>query len=257
MKRFLPSAIALLLFLGVGCAAEESPSGVEEPLPDEDSDPSSEVAPGVEEPEGGLGLAPSPWVPPFASEVITFDPGPGAGFGAAGFPDVVLGPPGTATEIVPSLDVLTLGTGGEIVLGFGARVIVDGPGPDFSVHENPFWPGGSEENVFAEFGEVAVSADGDEWWTYPCEPVSGDVGTYPGCAGWTPTQTFSVTEGRLLTLDETGGDGFDLAESGFDAIRYVRIRDLSDGGPAPSAGFDLDAITLLHWDHDETLFPAD
>ena len=160
-------------------------------------------------------------------------------------------------ETQPSLDVLSLGTEGEIVLGFGARVIVDGPGPDFTIHENPFWPGGSEENVFAEFGEVAVSVDGDEWWTYPCLPTSGQPETYEGCAGWNPTRTFSVTEGFLLTLEQTGGDGFDLAESGLEAVRYVRIRDLSEGGPAPSAGFDLDAVTLLNWDHDETLFPAE
>ena len=213
------------MLVGPGCSVEESraPSGdVESVSVDGETE--------AEEREDRILLpAPTPWIPPFASEVITFDPGPGAGFGEGDFPDVVLGPPGTASETQPSLDVLSLGTEGEIVLGFGARVIVDGPGPDFTIHENPFWPGGSEENVFAEFGEVAVSVDGDEWWTYPCAPTSGQPETYEGCAGWNPTRTFSVTEGFLLTLEQTGGDGFDLAESGLEAVRYVRIRDLSEG----------------------------
>jgi len=192
-----------------------------------------------------------PWIPPFASEVISFTPGQGAGFGNANFPDVVLGPPATATEIVPSMDVLTLGTEGEIILGFTGRWIIDGPGPDFAVHENPFWRGGDALAVFKEFGEVSVSDNGEDWTVFPCEPQSEVPDeSWDTCAGWRPTLTFDLIEGEFLTLEMTGGDGFDLGQIGLSHARYIRVRDLSSGGPPPSAGFDLDAISLFWWSHE-------
>jgi hypothetical protein len=45
----------------------------------------------------------------------------------------------------------------------------------------------------------------------------------------------------------SGGDAFDLATVGLRRARFVRIRDLQTHGPtAPAAGFDLDAIAVLH-----------
>jgi len=245
--------VVALLFLGQGCELPDSGAEVSSAFSEGDASSPEGLIMELAV-EGSLEFeGPTPWVPPFASEVVTFDPGEGAGFGEDAFPDVVLGAPGPGTDMQPSLDVLSLGTGGEIVLGFSDRVIVDGPGMDFSVHENPFWPGGVEENVFAELGEVSVSEDGDLWWTYPCSPEQGSIETYAGCAGWNPTFSFSITEGAFLTLAEMGGDGFDLAESGLQRVRYIRIKDLSHGGLAPTAGFDLDGISLLFWDYDSTV----
>ena len=54
-------------------------------------------------------------------------------------PGIVFGPPGNATPTTGSLDVLSLGHGGSITLAFTDNEIVDGPGPDFIVFENPFF----------------------------------------------------------------------------------------------------------------------
>src|SRR5262249_40050503 len=54
-------------------------------------------------------------------------------------PGIVLGPPGNATPTTGSLTVLSLGRGGRITLEFTDNAIVDGPGPDFIVFENPFF----------------------------------------------------------------------------------------------------------------------
>ena len=48
----------------------------------------------------------------------------------------------------------------------------------------------------------------------------------------------------------SGGDLFDLEELGLSLARYVKIRDLSQEGAAPSVGFDLDAVGLIHFSYD-------
>lgn len=183
---------------------------------------------------------------PYARLVASFDAGANAGFGRERFPEVVLGPPrGLGTE-AGSLDVLSLGVGGEIVLDFAERPIVDGPGADFIVFENPFWPGGRRERVFAELGEVAVGDELGELRSFPCARAPLSDGSHPGCAGWTPTQTFDPFE--LVPLDPraSGGDAFDLAQLGLTRARYVRIRDLSLEGGGNNGGFDLDAVGVIH-----------
>ena len=120
---------------------------------------------------------------PYAREIVSFEPGEGAGFGEDDLPDVVLGPPDGRGELSGSLDVLSLGKGGSIVLGFGELGIADGEGPDFVVFENAFWPGGDPTLVFAEPGEVSVSEDGTEWHTFPCDAEGDGMGRFEGCAG--------------------------------------------------------------------------
>ena len=79
------------------------------------------------------------------------------------------------------LDVLSLGVGGEILLGFGDRAIVDGKGADLIVFENAFWPGNDKRAVFAEPGEVAVSEDGKTWQAFECDSAGDGKGSFPGC----------------------------------------------------------------------------
>jgi hypothetical protein len=188
---------------------------------------------------------------PYASEVVAFTAGSNAGHGAEQFPDVVLGPPTVGPPSVGSLDVLSLGVGGEIIVGFGDRMIEDGPGADFIVWENAFWISGNPENTFAELGEVAVSSDGETWTSFPCDPERTD-GFDPGCAGWRPRQEFEPCAMVSLLVDQVGGDPFDLADIGVSSARYVRIRDRGvEGAPMkdapPLAGFDLDAVGVVHW----------
>jgi hypothetical protein len=198
-------------------------------------------------PDGAAGAEGAPGLgPPYALSVEVFEPGASAGFGADLLPDVVLGPPSGKGNTAGSLDVLSLGAGGHIVLGFGERVIADGPGADFVVFENAFWPGGDASKVFAELGEVSVSDDGETWHTFPCDTAGDGRGNFPGCAGATPTLEYDAS--LLLPLDPTrcGGDAFDLAGLGLAGASYVRIRDLETMPPAgTTGGFDLDAVGIV------------
>lgn len=178
---------------------------------------------------------------PYAKNVISYDAGEGAGHGQARLPDIVLGPPGSSTE------VLSLGHGGEIVLDFGPRVMVDGPGADFIVFENPFETPFEDDGLWEELGDVSVSNDGETWTTFECDPMPSDDARWPGCAGWRPVQNYDPLDVQPLVPEETGGDPFDLADIGVDEARYVRIRDVSqEPNDANAAGFDLNAVGLIH-----------
>jgi len=178
-----------------------------------------------------------------ASCVVSFEPGPGAGFGQDRFPEVIYGEPLGNGTTSGGLDVLSLGDGGSIVIGFGGNAIVDGDGVDFIVFENPFFAGGDPNKIYAELGEVSVSADGSTWHTFPCaEGESPPV----GCAGYAPV--FANGDLGIASTDPavSGGDAFDLAELGVAEARFVRIRDLQGIGASPSTGFDLDAIAIVN-----------
>lgn len=184
---------------------------------------------------------------PYASAVQRFTPGSNAGYNSSKLPGIVLGPPKGIGTSGGSLDVLSLGVGGEIVLDFAPLRIVDGEGDDFVVFENPFWPSGDASKVFAELGEVSVSDDAQTWHTFTCDPKGSGGGKFPGCAGWSPTLEFAANEVVPLDVRKTGGDGFDLAELGLRSARYVRVRDLATEGAGMTGGFDLDAIGAIHF----------
>jgi hypothetical protein len=186
---------------------------------------------------------------PFADAVVSFTPGPGAGFGADKLPGIVLGPPRGGGELQGSLDVVSLGNGGAIVLRFDLPVICDGPGPDLTVFENAFHSGSLSGPIFAEYGIVAVSQDGEHFVEFPYDPV-----THVGLAGQTPV--LSNPDNGISPLDPSvsGGDTFDLAQVGLTWAAYVRVTDAGDAIPDPGnllpggdqAGFDLDAMAALH-----------
>ena len=182
---------------------------------------------------------------PYASELVSFSPGSGAGFGQEGLPAVVLGPPAPGGPDAGSTDVVSLGEGGEIVVGFGDRLVFDGPGTDLVIFENAFWVGGDPTHTFAELGAVAVSVDGDVWHEFDCDPAQ-EGGYDPGCAGWRPRQPFDTCAPSPLDADASGGDPFDLSDLGLSEVRFVRVRDRGGAGLEPSAGFDLDAVAAVH-----------
>ena len=223
----LITVLSMVLFLGCG--------GVDENCSDCDSD--------INNPEE-VRLPPECYEP-YASELIEFTEGVNAGFGKEKLPDVVLGPTVKGGLTFGALDVLTLGSGGVITLGFSGSAIFDGPGIDFIVWENPFYLNGDPTTPYAELGEVSVSEDGLEWVTFACTSTPGeDFGK--GCAGLMPRKEFDPCE--VLPLDPAlvGGDQFDLSSVGMSEARFVRIRDLSYSGDAPTAGFDLDAVGAVH-----------
>jgi hypothetical protein len=233
MRRALGAGLLSLL---AGCSG--SPAGANSGAAGAPDDDAAGAA-------GQASTGPNP--PPYAESIVSFEPGESAGYNQMKLPVVVLGPPLVTEDGVPSLDVLSLGSGGEIVLGFGKQAIVDGPGPDLVVFENPFWPGGNESQVFAELGEVSVSDDGETWQTFACDSVGDGAGHYPGCAGFTPTLKYDAA--TLVPLDpaQTGGDAFDLADLGVARARFVKIHDLMTLPPAgTTSGFDLDAVGIVN-----------
>jgi hypothetical protein len=198
---------------------------------------------------GGAGGEPAdlPQPPPYAESVESFQPGEAAGYNEAKLPDIVLGPPQGKGNSAGSLDVLSLGVHGEIVLGFGDQVMIDGPGADLIVFENPFWPSGDASQVFAELGEVSVSEDGETWHTFTCDTAGDGNARFPGCAGFTPTLVYDAETLIPLDPEQTGGDAFDLADLSVERARFVKIRDLATlEGATPSAGFDLDAVGIVN-----------
>ena len=173
---------------------------------------------------------PDPW----ADRLVSFSPGPQAGFGAAGLPGVVLGPPRGAGAGAGSTDVVSLGRAGTIVLAFDDIGLVDGPGPDLLVFENPFAD-------FTETGRVAVSEDGQSWHAWPCTGQTSDP--LATCAGLQPVLGDGTTD--LQDAAKMGGDAFDLAAIGVARARFVRIEDTGHNAyEGISGGFDLDGVAV-------------
>ena len=176
---------------------------------------------------------------PFADAVVSFTPGEGAGFGQSYLPDVVRGPPEGAGEYAGSLHVVSLGRDGEIVLELIDQPIIDGPGPDLLVFENPF-------TGWIETGYVAVSEDGVTWAEWPCDPDDVDGGQ-PGCSGVTPVLSHPDNGVDPTDPAVAGGDAFDLADLGLTTAWYVRVRDSGvNAYGSPTGGYDLDAIAVVH-----------
>jgi hypothetical protein len=176
---------------------------------------------------------------PFADKVVSFKPGEYAGFGQDVYPQVVFGPPHGGGSGMGSLDVLSLGQRGEIVLELTDLGVVDGPGVDLLVFENAF-------GNYAETGVVALSEDGLTWNEFPCD-TSNKAGGYPGCAGVKPV--FSSPDNGISATDPAvaGGDGFDLATLGVARARFVRIRDSGVNSYGfTSGGFDLDGLAVVN-----------
>lgn len=186
----------------------------------------------------------------FGTGVVSFMPGDCAGFGISAMPGVVEGPPIGGGTDNGSLDVVSLGNGGTIVLSFGSNAIVDGPGVDFLVFENSFLvSGGDPTSVFAEPGEVSVSDDGTTWKTFPCTATKYPYGM---CAGWHPVLSSPANGISPVDPAVAGGDPFDLKDIGLTHARFVRIRDVSNETcpPQPNKvntnGFDLDGIAIVN-----------
>ncbi len=186
---------------------------------------------------------------PYADEVVSFQPGSGAGFGQDLMPEVVLGPPFGAGPVTQSLDVVSLGNDGRITVAFTDSVICNGEGPDFTVFENVFYIGSADGPPFTEVGIVAVSQDGVDYFEFPYDAV-----TLEGLAGRTPV--FSHPDNGIDATDPTvsGGDAFDLADVGLEWASHVRITDpgaaIADAGnmlpPGIFGGFDLDAVAIVN-----------
>ena len=234
--------VARVLVTVLADAVPEEP----DPSPEPPDDPPPPDPP--DDPEDPIVEEPLPQgADAYADHVVSYAIGTSGGFNEEFLPDIVLGPPLGAGCCVGSLDVFSLGQGGEIILEMTDYIIFDGSGDDFIVFENGFEIGGDPNNVFSEPGIVAVSEDGETYYEFPCD-LSGQP--YPGCAGTRPTLA-NQDDNNIDPTDPqvAGGNGFDLATVGLQTARFIRIQDSDlDTGPIGpgTAGFDLDAISIVH-----------
>jgi hypothetical protein len=165
----------------------------------------------------------------FATRVVEFNPGAGAGYNADRL-DAVLGRPEGGGAFAGSYDVVTLGQGGSIVVELG-REVTQG----LIVFENPIVGFEEPGRVEVGIGPAGVTSSSQiEWYTLP------------GTAGHQPVHA-NRTNGIPVLLPQAGGDRFSFSDApnlpAGAAFRYVRITDLSSGlAIAPTAGFDLDAV---------------
>lgn len=207
----------------------------------------------------------------YASVVVDFQQGTGGGIFVQD--NILDGPQGGGLG-AGSLDVLSLGAGGQVTVGFEVT-IVDAPGADFTVYENGFVAGGSGD-VFAEVARVEVSTDGLVFARFPAHYVDPGAltnwGAYVGLVGGTPCLA-NVLTNAIDPFDPvvSGGDAFDLAELAGDpavlsgqvdlhAIHFVRLLDVApgelddDGHVIQDAGAaDIDAVAVIH--HAGNVFP--
>lgn len=170
----------------------------------------------------------------FVTRVVDHAFGGGQSFNQERFPEPLFGPP----DANQPRAVVSLGNGGFVVLGFEGSAIVDGPGPDFTVFENPL-------PTYRELATVAVSEDGESWHEFPCT-ATNDGPDYGACAGVALVYSSPSNGVDPLDPEVSGGDAYDLAEVGVSRARFVRITDRADlvGGLADV--FDLDAVAIVN-----------
>lgn len=154
-----------------------------------------------------------------------------------------------------SLDIVSLGRGGQITLIF-ANPIKNGVGADFAVFENSFI------DTFLELAWVEISSNGTNFFRFAHDSLTGStVGSF-GVVD--PTNIHNLA-GKYK---QGFGTPFDLGELAgvsallnVNAVTHVKLLDIIGDGsalditgeviydPYPtsgSAGFDLDAIGVIH-----------
>lgn len=160
-------------------------------------------------------------------------------------------PPDYSLETSTALQnrLLSLGHGGSLILEVVDGYVVDEPGPDFVIFENPFIVEGTDGlEVYAETAIVSVAEENrpDSFHHFHC---AKDQSPYKGCAGVVPVR---YAPGRVLHT--VGGDLFDLGEIGVSRVKYIRITDTGDNRSSfleGTEGFDLDGIGLIHTEREK------
>lgn len=178
--------------------------------------------------------------------------------------------------------ITTINTGTSIVVEFDHQVMDDPLNPfgiDFLVFGNSFFAGSggsvSESTnlntfnigggIFAENTKVSVSQDGTNWYTYDSGPYADSM--FPTNAYlwdsvnacWTDTESdytkpvdpsltnadFAGTAAHAIELynGSAGGTGFDLTESGYSWIQYIKVEGVSGFAGGEIDGFsDVAAV---------------
>lgn len=186
------------------------------------------------------------------NHVFSFTPGVGQNLGQSEefYPANIFGIPSRiASDVVAEAtesEILSIGFGGEIIVGNSDNLIVNGDEADFTIFENVF-KNPINNRFFKEPAIVSVSKDGVNYTEFPY-----DFESLEGCAGTHPT--FGSAD--YCDSKVSGGDSFDLSEIGMDSIRYIKIKDITDLVKADEShkyfdfslsGFDLDAVVIHNY----------
>lgn len=178
--------------------------------------------------------------------------------------------------------ITTLNEGQYVTVKFDHQVMDDPMNPyglDFLVFGNAFFVGSGSVSdatnlnnytltggLFAENMKISVSQDGLNWYTYDNGPYGDSMFPtnaylYDGVnAQWTDTESdftkpvdptlttgdfagLTAAEAIALYNGSAGGTGFDLAESGFGWIQYIKVEGVSGFSGGEIDGFaDIAAI---------------
>ena len=222
---------------------------------------------------------------PYADRVVSFRPLSAGGYGAGNVPRNVTGPPDGRSTYSPAYkpgEVLSLhakaGAGGSIELEFTDNIVEIAPGEDLTVFENVLFVGGNGNHRFMEPAVISVALFPGEWHRLPCDVVPPAAGQpldlkdpfyySRGFAGRNGTTGSDPTNPKA-----SGGDSLDLGEvaarAGLSWIRYIKIQSTGDAaisddsggdvirhpddpafnplGGSGSSGFDLDAVSAVHY----------
>jgi hypothetical protein len=243
---------------GETTAADTSPTGVDDGL--DGPGPSANANDTDGDSDGDAQIA--DYAAPFADAVIGT---PVAGPGIDDLANATNGVRGDGPDS-GSFDVFSLGldTGlnDRLVLRWAGRTVLNGPGADLVVFENPFYTQGKSDYCFMDLVIVEVSRDGVNWVAFPHSYKAVDPKRYSpnhddwvGFAGRTPVN-YNVETNPLAPLGpfapEAGGDAFDLdrltGSAEADAIRtegFTFVRLLAAGAqtnPATGAPYPVDPV---------------
>jgi hypothetical protein len=164
----------------------------------------------------------------------------------------IYGPPhgfGGRAQNAIAEDLVALDDGARLVVELDGLELIDGPGTDLVVFENPFEVGRGltrwMEPGVVEFGVGSVSCAVREV-VDPTVPaaIAGDPARYvTGFFGIAPVRANPDRNDLVPGHVAGGGDGFDLAATRCEAADRVELVDVAGDGFSP----DIDAIALVHW----------
>ncbi len=173
--------------------------------------------------------------------IYLFAHGDGQWYGQNNYPYIVYGPPPTsATPTDPSLDVLSLGKFGFILIGFKNKFTLS----QIRAFENVFITSTNPDTqVFAEPGLLYYSKDGKIFFQYPFDTSNSNIYYWNGLSGIKPTNYGANINDPNVWM----GDKFLFN----DTIRFILIADwISKCKHALCSGYDLDAIACLDCQYD-------
>lgn len=186
-----------------------------------------------------VGCAPPSSVARLADEIIE---APGATGEGTGDPLRAVDGVRGAGEYAGSFDVYSLGRGDDayLVLGFSGGVVLDGPGAELVVFENPFRIAGSS-NRFMDPLVVEVSTDGVLWVAFPHDYLAPDETRF----SYDPShwQGFAGIAPVLLHEEDRPGDPFDSLAAGGDPFDLASLGESSEAQAIRAEGFRYVRLT--------------